>query len=332
MSDLLHSSASSSGKRRVEANHATEAISTSRRPAPRKAYVRIDMEGVSGVVSPEQVRPEGPEYEYGRRMLMHDLKAVLDGIFAAGCQEAVVYDAHLSGRNIDMDMVDGRAVVISGHPELLNGYFYGQDLSVAPLLLIGCHARAGTPQALLPRTYADDIAALRLNGAVMGELGIEAALAGEHGVPLVFVSGDSAAIGEARELLGSELQTVEVKTAISASGGICLPAARTGKMLRETAIRAVRTAAAAPPLVFQSPVTLDVAFTSPESAGALEGLEGIERMGELTVRCRGQSVVAAYRAFASARMKAAEPSLPPAAQSPPPEPHQPGETSSSAFS
>ncbi len=278
MSDLQHHGASSSGQSRVEANHATEAMSTSRRAAiPRKVYIKVDMEGVSGVVSPEQVRPGNPEYDYARRMLMHDLKAVLDGVFAGGCLEAVIYDAHLNGRNIDLDLVDGRAVVISGRPGLLNGYFYGRELNVAPLMLVGCHARAGTPQALLPHTYDADIAALRLNGTNLGEVGMEAALAGEYGVPLAFVSGDSAAVSEARELLGSDVHAVEVKTAIGPTGGICLPAARTGKMLREAAVRAVRGAARVPPIVFQSPVTLDVLFKEAASANALTGMEGIER-------------------------------------------------------
>jgi D-amino peptidase len=297
---------SSSGKGGPEANHATEAMTTSRRPIPRKVYIKVDMEGVSGVVSPEQVRPGGPEYDYARRMLMHDLKAVLDGAFAAGCVEAVIYDAHLNGRNIDVDLVDSRAVVISGRPALLNGFFYGQEASVAPLFMVGCHARAGTPQALLPRTYDDDIAAVKLNGAVLGEMGMEAALAGEYGVPLAFVSGDSAAVHEARELLGGDLQAVEVKTAISPTGGICLPAARTGKLLREAAVRAIRSAANMPPLVFQSPATLEVVFTDPQSAEALKGAEGVERVGETTVRTRGHSVLAAYHQFVSARQRAAE--------------------------
>ncbi len=307
MSDLQHHGASSSGQSRVEANHATEAMSTSRRAAiPRKVYIKVDMEGVSGVVSPEQVRPGNPEYDYARRMLMHDLKAVLDGVFAGGCLEAVIYDAHLNGRNIDLDLVDGRAVVISGRPGLLNGYFYGRELNVAPLMLVGCHARAGTPQALLPHTYDADIAALRLNGTNLGEVGMEAALAGEYGVPLAFVSGDSAAVSEARELLGSDVHAVEVKTAIGPTGGICLPAARTGKMLREAAVRAVRGAARVPPIVFQSPVTLDVLFKEAASAEALTGMEGIERTSEKSIRTQGQSVLAAYRLFVSARQQAAE--------------------------
>ena len=305
MSDLADSGASASGTNRPEANHATEAMSTSRRPVPRKVFIRVDMEGISGVVSPEQVRPGGPEYDYARRMLMHDLKAVLDGAFAAGCVEAVIYDAHLTGRNIDVDLVDSRASVISGKPALLNGFFYAQADVVAPLFMVGCHARAGAADALLAGTYDGDIAELRLNGVLLGELGMEAALAGEHGVPLAFVSGDTAAVREVQELLGSDVQVVEVKKAISPTGGICLPTARTGKMLREAAIRAVREAGNVPSLVFQSPATLEVIFKTPQSADALAGMEGIERTGEAGIRTQGPSVKAAYHLFVRARQQAA---------------------------
>lgn len=324
MSAPTDNGASASSKGRPEADHATEAMSTSRRPAPRKVYIRVDMEGVSGVVSPEQVRPGAPEYDYARRMLMHDLKSVLDGAFAAGCVEAVIYDAHLNGRNIDVDLVDSRAVVISGRPALLNGSFYGQEDSVAPLFMVGCHARAGTAQALLPGTYDEDIAAVKLNGAVLGELGMEAALAGEYGVPLAFVSGDTAAVREAQELLGSDVQAVEVKKAISPTSGICLPAARTGKMLREAAIRAVRQAASVPPLVFQSPATLEVIFKTARSADVLAGMEGVERTGEASIRTQGPSVLAAYHLFVQARQRVIE-----AREGTPP---QPGTASSSASS
>jgi D-amino peptidase len=268
---------------------------------PCKVHIKVDMEGISGVVSPEQLRAGTPEYDYARRMLMHDLQAVLDGVFSAGCTEAVIYDAHGNGRNIDLAAVDSRAMVISGRPMMQRGLFSGLDESFSALLLVGYHAQANASQAVLPRTYDDDIAAMRLNETELGEVGMEAALAGEFGVPLAFVSGDSATTREARDLLGSDVETVEVKEAISATSAMCLPAARTTKLLREAASRAVRRASTVPPVLFQSPTTLDVMFTTPESAAAIEGVIGIERTGEFSVRAQGDSVLETYLLIAQAR-------------------------------
>jgi len=272
-----------------------------------KVYVKVDMEGISGVVSREQVRPGTSEYESARRLLMHDLNAVLEGAFSAGCTEAVVYDAHCAGRNVDLDSMDSRASVISGKPHPTDGFFCGLDDSYRALFLVGFHARAGAPDALLPRTYDDDITCVKVNGAEVGEIGMEAALAGKFGIPLVFISGDSGGVREAKDLLGEDVQAVEVKQAITATSAVCLPSAKTADLLREGAVRAVRNASAVPPVVFQSPTTLEVTFNKTESAAALEQLPGIERSGENTVRTQGPNIVAAYRDFVLARQQNGKP-------------------------
>jgi len=266
-----------------------------------KVYLKVDMEGISGVVSREQVQPGTAEYASARRLLMQDLNAVLEGAFSARCTEAVVYDAHSAGRNVDLDSFDRRASVISGKPQPKDNFFWGLDDSYRALFLVGFHARAGAPDALMPHTYDDDIASVRVNGAEVGEIGMEAALAGKFGIPLVFISGDSGAVREAKDLLGDDVQAVEVKKAITATSAVCLPSARTADLLREGAVRAVRNASAVPPVIFQSPTTLEVTFHTAESAAVLEKLPGIQRTGESTVRVEGPHILAAYRDFVIGR-------------------------------
>jgi D-amino peptidase len=239
-------------------------------------------------------------------MLMHDLGAVLDGAFAAGCSEAVVYDMHADGRNLDLETLDRRATLIAGRPLPTNGFYYGLEDSFAALFLVGAHARAGAGHALMPRTYDEEITCVRVNGTEVGEIALEAALAGKFGVPLAFVSGDSGSVREARELLGDEVEAVEVKQAVTATSGVCLPAARTGKMLHRAAERAVRRAHNMPPVVFQSPTTLEVTLRSPDGAAALAKMPGIERAGESTVRAEGANILAAYKAFVLARAQNGE--------------------------
>jgi len=266
-----------------------------------KIYIKADMEGISGIVSREQLQAGTAEYENARRLLMHDLSAVLDGAFGAGCTEAVIYDGHFTGRNVDLDSIDRRASVISGKPLPKDGFFYGLDDSFYALFLVGFHARAGAADALMPHTYDDDIATVRVNGTEVGEIGMEAALAGKFGVPLAFVSADSGGVREARELLGEDVEAVEVKQALSATSGVCLPVAKTATLLREGAARAIRKAPTIPPVVFQSPTALEVTFTNPDSAAALDRMPSIERTGQNTVRTEGPNIVAAYRNFVLAR-------------------------------
>jgi len=62
-------------------------------------------------------------------------------------------------------------------------------------------------------TYADRVHDVRLNGKPVGELGLNAGLAGVHRVPVALVSGDSALAAEAKDLLGDGVATVVVKEA-----------------------------------------------------------------------------------------------------------------------
>jgi len=302
MADSTESIAQSPPDEAIDVKAVTEEMAAApRSKVAGKVYVKVKMEGISGLVSAEQVRPGSREYDYARCMLMHDLKAVLEGAFEGGAREIVVYDAHFQGRNIDLEALDDRVAVISGRPRHHDGFFYGLDESFAALFLVGYHARAGTPDALLPHTYSQDIAAMRVNGTELGEIGLEAAVAGEFGVPLAFVSSDSGGVRETRELLGSDVEAVEVKRAITATSGVCLPAARTGKLLCEAARRAVQKTSQLPPVLFEAPATLEVAFRSPETATALGNVHFVERTGAVTIKVAGQNIVAAYRRFMIAR-------------------------------
>ena len=265
-----------------------------------RLYVKVDMEGVSGVVSPEQLHPGSPEYADARGLLMHDLGAVLDGAFSGGCTEAVIYDAHGEGRNVDPGLLDRRAVVISGRPPPSADFLCGLDASFGAMFLVGSHARAGMADALLPH-ICDGIEAISINGTAVGEIGLEAALAGTFGVPLALVSGDSGCVAEARALLGDDLETVEVKRAISTTSAVCLSTARTGLLLREAAARAVHGALALAPVVFHAPARFEVTFSTAQAADAMERRPSVERTGPSSVCTSGPDVVAAYRDFVLAR-------------------------------
>ncbi len=61
----------------------------------------------------------------------------------------------------------------------------------------------------------------RLNGQVLGEIGIEAAWAGHFNVPVIAVTGDQAAADEAKALLGN-VECAVVKKGIGRNNAHCL--------------------------------------------------------------------------------------------------------------
>lgn len=200
----------------------------------KKVMVRCDMEGVSGVVDYAQVTPGQPDYEFGRRMLMNDLLALLEGLEASGIEEVVLYDEHKGGRNIDLERLPDHVTAICGKPPYRNDWAGGLDSSFMGMILLGLHAKAKTQGALMPHTYESVIADLRLNGISIGEIGLEAAIAAEHRVPTLLVTADSAGAVEAEEFLPG-VRTVVVKESHSEAGARCFPPSATARQIKKAA-------------------------------------------------------------------------------------------------
>ena len=223
----------------------------------KKYMLRCDIEGVSGVVSYEQAEPGRPEYAYGQRMFMNDLLALIDGLNEGGADEIVVYDEHYYGRNVDLDELQENVTVICGKPPYRADWAGGLDSTFAGVILLGFHSKRGTGE-LLHHTYEPDIADLFLNGISVGEIGMEAAIAGDWGVPLVMITADSAGVKEAETLVPGVVG-VSVKESLWHSGGACYATMKTAKMITEAAKKIVEDPPAAKPWKISSPV-LKVVF------------------------------------------------------------------------
>ena len=72
-------------------------------PRPRKVFISVDMEGISGVVQPAQLGPGGFEYQSARDWMTGEVNAAIAGIREAGPAEIVVCDSHGNGQNVLID-------------------------------------------------------------------------------------------------------------------------------------------------------------------------------------------------------------------------------------
>ncbi len=236
-----------------------EDISLSTSQHPRKYMIRCDMEGVSGVVSEEQTTPSSPEFVYAQDRLMDDLLALVEGLNEAGADRIVIYDEHYFGRNVRSDLLPANTQVISGKPPYRPDWPGGLDSSFAGLILLGFHVKSGTAGGLLPHSYEPCIADIRLNSISVGEIGMEAAVAGDWGVPAVLVVGDLASTEEARSLLPG-ISAVAVKEAFSTDGAMCYSGARVRNGLIEAAQHLIYSPPAVQPFRLTNPVELAIAF------------------------------------------------------------------------
>ena len=233
-----------------------------------KYMVRCDIEGVSGVVSYAQAEPGKPEYDFGLRMFKADLCACLDGLLAGGAGEIVVYDEHFYGRNIDPAWLPERVSIICGKPPYRADWAGGLDAGFAGLILLGFHAKYGTPGGLLPHSYEPDIRDLRLNGVSVGEIGMETAIAGDFGVPLRLITADSAGCREAEALVPG-VKAIVVKESLSECGGRCHPLSVTSNWIRQAAAAMSAQPPATVPWHCAAPVTLEIAFNPGTYADAV---------------------------------------------------------------
>ena len=266
-----------------------------------KVLIAADMEGITGVVNWGQVSPGHPEYARFRRLMTGDVNAAIRGAVEAGAAEVNVTDGHHQNRNLLLEELDTRARLNSGSPTPLAMVQGVDENGIEAVLFIGYHARAGAHPAILDHTWALSVTNLWLNGQQVGEIGLNAAICGHFGVPVVMISGDQTATAEAVELLG-ELEVAVVKQARGQQAAECLPPERAQLKIYEAVVRAVnrvKTGQVSPPFQLEPPITVTIEFAQSVLADRAAVLPGASRIGDRQVEFMADEMVTAYRTFRS---------------------------------
>jgi D-amino peptidase len=218
-----------------------------------KIYIFVDLEGISGITSSEYVVPGGLHYQLGRKYCTMEVNACIRGCLKAGAESVIVRDGHGAGDSIFWDELDPAAELVKGASPGIR--FVGIDECDA-IILLGYHAMAGTPDAVLEHTFSSKtIQNMWVNERKAGEIGIDAIIAAEHGVPVIMVSGDDKACAEAKEWL-PEAVTCQVKEGLSCGGARLMPMAAAHKLVEAKAFEAVKMIDKIPLCKKMSPVTL----------------------------------------------------------------------------
>ncbi|MGK5551771.1 M55 family metallopeptidase [Actinomadura kijaniata] len=243
-----------------------------------KVFVSVDMEGVSGLTDPEEMRAPGRGYERGCELMTADANAAVRAAFDAGAAEVVVADSHGRGRNLRADLIDERCTLVRGTYQPMR-MGEGLDASFDVAVYVGYHARAGAPHGVLNHTWMGrEIHDVRLNGAAAGEIRLMAAYAGTLGVPVGLVTGDAAACAEAREVLG-EVPAVAVKEGRDRYAAALVPPLRAQRMIYEGALRSLRDPSGWRHLAVDPPYTLEVEWSSTAIARSCAVIPGVTATG-----------------------------------------------------
>jgi len=243
-----------------------------------KIYISADLEGVTGVVTGEQLGPEGFEYERFRRFMTQEVLAAIDGARAAGAGEILVSDSHGNGQNLVLEMLPDDIKIVRSWPRDLT-MMSGLDASFDGAIFVGYHAGTTNPDGVRAHTMSSaTLTDVRINDHSSNETVWNAAVAGALGVPVIAISGDDATIAEARASLGNGFEEAVVKWAHSFHSATTLTPAAGQEVIRAAAERAVRELGKVEPYVVSTPVRVTVRFKNYQPSQLLAYLPWFERL------------------------------------------------------
>ena len=268
-----------------------------------RVLIMSDMEGVSGIVVWDQVMGGAPMFEEGRVLYTEEINAAVRGAKAAGATEIVVVDCHGAGgswtfNSLIPEKLDPACEWVAHHG--WGRYEAMWETGCDACLLIGMHARNGTPDGVLCHTISSvQYRNLWFNEELVGETGVNAALNGSYGVPVALVTGDAAVCREAKELLGETLPTLAVKQGLSRFSARQIPPVRARRLIERATREALLNMNLTPvtPYVPDTPTTIKIELASVDKLSDFKGRPGVEITGGLTVESRAEDWLTAWNQF-----------------------------------
>lgn len=246
-----------------------------------QVYISVDMEGVAGVATLDQVARGGTGYARAQELMTDEANAAIAGAFDAGATRVLVNDSHGTMDNLLASRLDPRARLLTGLPKvdcMAEGISSHHDVA----LFVGYHAAAGE-RGVLAHTFSSHFGQVRLNGEVVSEADVNALQLAVAGVPLGLVTGDDVTCLRSTSRFAGVV-VAEVKRAHGWSAADSLSPIRAQKLVQERAAQAV---SAAPDL--QSPslpeqLELEVDLPNETATEMAAMIPGVDRIDTRVVR------------------------------------------------
>ncbi|MBC7724081.1 MAG: M55 family metallopeptidase [Burkholderiaceae bacterium] len=263
-----------------------------------KVWMSLDMEGVAGIVDWDQCRPGSDGYRLGCELLQGEVNAAIEGAIAGGATEIVLNDSHSRMANLDPRLIAGEAEYISGRHKPMY-MMEGLDGSFDAVFFVGYHGSISGKPSTLSHTYNPEVfARARVNGAEVGESGINALVADHYAVPIAFVSGDAVVWDETLPFAAGGVGVV-TKRSITRGSAQNLHPTESCRRIREGAETAVRRVAAGEVALpgISRPASLDLDMQTGDMADVATWARGVERTGERSVRIAGDDLLQIFTSF-----------------------------------
>lgn len=260
----------------------------------KRVFISADLEGISGVVHGEHTMRDGREHNLARELMTGEVNAAIQGALAAGATEIVVNDSHGSMRNLYPDKLHSAALLLTGSPKALSMMEGIQDGDFHCAMFVGYHAAMGHSGVLSHTYWGTVVRQVKLNGIELGEVGVNAAVAGYFDVPVALVTGDDRVCAEASALLPGVF-TAQVKQARSRYSALGLHPDKARELIARQAKAALEAADNLRPYQLTAPVTMELSFLHSGQAEAASGLPGVEAIDPTTLVFQGTDTMQAFR-------------------------------------
>jgi D-amino peptidase len=252
-----------------------------------------DAEGVGGVCRQDQTDPKDQEM---RQLLTGEANAAVEGFFAGGAEEVIVWDGHDGSQTLSTLTIHPKARLLMGAlgPSML------MDRHFSAVAYVGQHSKANVRGGIMAHSYSSlGIQNMLLNGKPVGEIDVIAAMAGHFGTPVIMLSGDQAAANELHEIV-PDAELAVVKEGLGRYTCISLSATAARDTIREAARRSMAKIDSIKPYTVSRPVTLQVEYTTRNSLPLDPPLRaGAEILDDRTIRFRGKDILEAWTLYRS---------------------------------
>ena len=260
-----------------------------------KVFISVDMEGITGLVSSDQVGRGGSDYQMARRWMTEEANAAVQGALDGGATEVVVNDSHGDMRNLILSDLNPAATLITGSPKPLS-MMQGIDETFDAVVFVGYHPREGTTDGVLDHTISGGtVDFIKINGIEMPELGINALVAGSFNVPVVFISGDKAVCEQAKAILGEQIVAVAVKDGIGKRAAKSMPLKKAHELIRAQVKTAIQKRKDIKPYKLKGPYRFEVGYRRSSQADNAAVLPGVHRLNAKTLQIESKDAVEGFK-------------------------------------
>jgi len=265
-----------------------------------KIFLSIDIEGLPGVISWEWWTNNRKR---AADIIIASLTPVIEAIKRVDADaEITIVDSHSKGENIiNLDFIDYNGLYfINGFPRK-DYMMAGLTREYDAVMFVGYHTMAGGGGAMDHTYSSSSVYNVKVNGELVGETTVNAAFAGEYGIPVILVVGQEEMREEMERYLPDTV-FVPVQNAVGRFATKSRSIQDIQNMIYEGTINAIEKyqRGSINPILFKPPIEVEIDWLSSAIADVVSQMPIMQRISSRTTRYIVDNWIEGFRWLLSA--------------------------------